>query len=394
MNQVRFGIIGIGNMGTAHADNLFKGRVPRAVLGAVADVRRDRLDWAACALPGIPAFDTAEALMDSGLVDVVLIAVPHTDHVPLAILAFEKGLHVLVEKPASVQVSEAARMNAAAEKAKANGQVFGIMYNQRTNPLFQKMRDLVQSGELGRLFRTNWIITDWFRTQSYYNSGGWRATWAGEGGGVLLNQDPHQLDLWQWICGMPSKVRAFMGFGRWHRIEVEDDVTAYVEYENGATGVFVTTTAEAPGTNRFEVVGENGKLVLEHDTLTFFRNRESMRVFCETSQMGFATPECWKIDIPVRGEATQHVGIMKNFTDAVLDGAALLAPGEEGIRGLTISNAMHLSAWTDAMVPLPLDTAAFDAELAKRIATSDADKSATLGEEAANLKAVTQNPGL
>ena len=190
-------------------------------------------------------------------------------------------------------------MNEAAEKS---GKVFSMMFNQRTNPLYQKVRELILSGELGEIKRTNWIITNWYRSQSYYDSGGWRATWAGEGGGVMINQSPHQLDLWQWTTGlMPRRVRAFSGFGKYHDIEVEDDVTAYVEYENGATGLFVTSTGEAPGTNRFEVAGDRGKIVVEDGKLTFWRLRQSEREFNREYQGGFGEPECWKIDIPVYG---------------------------------------------------------------------------------------------
>lgn len=362
--DVLFGVIGIGNMGSSHAKNLLAGNVHNASLGAVADHNPARREWANEELPGIPFFDSAEELMSSGLVDVVLIATPHYDHVPLAIMGFQKGLHVLVEKPAGVTTKDVSQMNLVAAD---HDLIFGIMYNQRTNPLYQKMREMVQTGELGAIFRTNWIITDWYRTQSYYNSGGWRATWAGEGGGVLLNQDPHQLDLWQWICGMPTKVRAFMGFGQWHNIEVEDSVTAYVEYPNGATGVFVTTTAEAPGTNRFEIVGEKGKLVSEYGRLDFYKNSESMFTHCATSPESFQQPACTKIEIPINQDSPQHVGIMQNMTDAILFGTPLLAPGAEGIHGLTISNAMHLSAWTDTTITLPMDGDAFEEKLKQQI---------------------------
>ena len=265
MEKVRLGIIGVGNMGTAHAAYLTKNEVPNAELTAVADVKPDRLEWAEKSLPAsVKRFETASSMMESGEVDAVIVATPHYDHPPLAIEGFSKNLHVLIEKPAGVYTRAVREMNEAAAKT---DKIFGIMYNQRSVPLHQKFRELVQNGELGEIKRTNWIITNWFRSQTYYDSGGWRATWAGEGGGVLINQCPHNLDLWQWICGMPNKVQAFMGFGKWHNIEVEDDVTAYVEYPNGATGVFITTTADAPGTNRLEVTGTRGKVIMEDGKL-------------------------------------------------------------------------------------------------------------------------------
>src|SRR5690606_34449403 len=233
---------------------------------------------------------------------------------------------VLVEKPAGVYTKQVRQMNEAAAKS---GKVFSIMYNQRTNPLYVKLRELISSGELGEIRRTNWIITNWYRSQAYYNSGGWRATWAGEGGGVLINQDPHQLDLWQWTIGMmPTRVRAFCHFGKYRNIEVEDDVTAYVEYENGATGVFVTTTGEAPGTNRFEISGDRGKMVIEDGKMTFWRLRVGESEFNASNTSSFAQPECWKCEIPVNGEGPGHMGITQNFVDAILKGTPLIAPGE------------------------------------------------------------------
>ncbi|MFB3164482.1 Gfo/Idh/MocA family oxidoreductase [Neobacillus sp. 179-J 1A1 HS] len=369
MEIVKIGIIGIGNMGSSHSLYLNNGEVPGAVLTAVCDQNPERLKWAKETLgENIQMFDNTQSFFEFGDIDAVIVATPHYDHPPLAIKALQKGLHVLVEKPVGVFTKNVRELNEVAEKS---GKVFGIMFNQRTNPLYQKLRDLVQSGELGEIKRTNWIITDWYRSQSYYDSGGWRATWAGEGGGVLANQDPHQLDLWQWTSGlMPKRVRAFCGFGKFHTIEVEDDVTAYVEYENGATGVFVTSTGDAPGTNRYEISGDRGKLVVEDGKLTFWRLRQSEREFNREYKGGFGEPECWKIDIPIKGVATQHKGITTNWVNAILHGTELLGPGEEGIKGLEISNAIHLSAWTDDWVDLPINEDLFYSKLQEKIKTS------------------------
>ena len=368
MNKVRIGIIGVGNMGSSHAKQLHKGEIPGAELAAICDFDPERLKWARENFgEEVQLFDSTDAFFAAKVVDAVLIATPHYDHPTLAIKGFENGLHVLVEKPAGVFTKQVREMNEAAAKT---DRVFCIMYNQRTNPLYRKLRDLIQSGELGDLKRTNWIITSWYRPQSYYDSGGWRATWGGEGGGVLLNQDPHQLDLWQWTCGMPKRVRAFMGFGKYHNIEVEDDVTAYVEYENGATGVFVTCTGEAPGTNRFEVSGDMGKIVIEEGKMTFWRNRVSERKFNAEYKGGFGSPEVWKCEVPIQGKETGHGGIMSDWVEAIQKGKPLLAPGVEGINGLMISNAMHLSAWTDDWVDLPLNEDLFLEKLQERIKTS------------------------
>ncbi|WP_312095940.1 Gfo/Idh/MocA family oxidoreductase [Niallia sp.] len=369
MGNIKIGIIGIGNMGSSHAIYLNNGEIKGAELAAVCDSNPERLQWAKETLgEHIQRFDNVDHFFEFGDMDGVIIATPHYDHPPLAIKALEKGYHVLVEKPVGVYTKNVRELN---EIARNSDKVFGIMFNQRTNPLYQKLRDLVQSGEVGEIKRTNWIITDWYRSQSYYDSGGWRATWAGEGGGVLLNQDPHQLDLWQWTSGlMPKRVRAFCGFGKFHDIEVEDDVTAYVEYENGATGVFVTSTGDSPGTNRYEISGDRGKVVVEDGKLTFWRLRQSEREFNKEYKGGFGEPECWKIDIPINGEATQHKGITANWVNAIRNGTALLGPGEEGIKGLEISNAMHLSAWLDDWVELPINEDLFYSKLQERIKAS------------------------
>ncbi|MBY0011351.1 Gfo/Idh/MocA family protein [Paenibacillus typhae] len=379
MNKVRFGIIGVGNMGRAHAFSLLN-EVKGAELTAVCDISPERLEWAAEQLPEqVLRFSTAEELFTSGSIDAVLIATPHYDHPPLAIEALKHGLHVLIEKPAGVFTKAVQEMNDAAAQSDRK---FGIMYNQRTNPLYKKLKELIASGELGEIRRTNWIITDWYRSQSYYNSGGWRATWAGEGGGVLLNQDPHQLDLWQWTTGMmPKRVRAFCQFGKYRNIEVEDDVTAYVEYENGATGLFITTTGEAPGTNRFEITGDNGKIVVEDGSLTFWRLRTPEPEFNATYTGGFGQPECWKCEIPVdKSNGGSHQGILRNFTNAILHDEPLIAPGEEGIRGLTLSNAMYLSAWTDNWVELPIDADLFHEHLMEKVRNSTFRKEASQGK--------------
>lgn len=365
MTQVKIGIIGIGNMGSEHATNLRGGKVSGATVTAVCDISESRLKWARENLEGVARFCNDKDFFSDADIDAIIIATPHYDHPALAIKGFENGLHVLVEKPAGVFTKDVKQMNEAAAKSDKK---FSLMLNQRTNPLYQKLRELIKSGELGEIKRTNWIITDWYRSQSYYDSGGWRATWAGEGGGVLINQSPHQLDLWQWTTGlMPKKIHGFCSFGKYHDIEVEDDVTAYVEYETGATGVFITTTGEAPGTNRFEVVGDRGKIVAENDKLIFHRLRESEREFNRTSTSGFVAPEYWEIDIPVQGETTGHLGIMQNFINAILHDAPLIAPGEEGIKGLSISNAMYLSTWLDKPISLPIDEELYYEELQKRV---------------------------
>lgn len=368
MEKVKLGIIGVGNMGSGHCKNILDGKCPEIELVAVADRAEARRDWAKENLPeNVQIFNEGADLIKSKVCDAIIIAVPHYQHPGLAIMGFENGLHVVSEKPAGVYTLEVRKMNEAAAKS---GLTFAMMFNQRTNCVYRKMHEMVQGGELGDLKRVNWIITDWYRTQSYYDSGAWRATWGGEGGGVLLNQCPHNLDLMQWITGMPNRMQAFCHEGKWHDIEVEDDVTAYMEYPNGATGVFITTTGDAPGTNRFEVSGTKGKLVCENNKLTFFKLAADLTEYTKTEPQGFKRPDCEEIEIETDGLNPQHVGVLNAFAAHILRGEPLVADGCEGINGLTLSNAMHLSSWLGHPVDIPFDEELFLSELNKRRATS------------------------
>ena len=368
--KIKLGIIGIGNMGSGHARNIKNGECPDIEITAIADNNSERLAWAKEQEYGenIKFFDNAIDMLDSGVIDSCLIAVPHYDHTVFAIECMKRNIHIMVEKPAGVYTKQVIEMNEEAQKHPEV--VFGMMFNQRTNCIYRKLRELVQSGEYGEIRRTNWIITDWYRPQAYYNSGGWRATWSGEGGGVLLNQCPHQLDLWQWICGMPKKIQAHLHYGKWHDIEVEDDVTAYVEYENGATGVFITTTGDAHGTNRFEIQMDRAKFVVENNSLFMEEYEISEPEFSKTNTVPFATMGNKKCIVETDGKNLQHIGVLNAWSNAILNGGELVARGEEGINGLTLSNAMHLSSFLGREVELPLDHELYYSELMKRVAIS------------------------
>lgn len=373
MEKVRLGIVGCGSMGEDHLNNILTGKVSNMVVGAICDISEERREQLKSQHPDIPIFADAEELYKSGTCDAVIIATPHYDHPPLVMKAFEYGLHAISEKPAGVYTKQVLEMN---EAAKKSGKVFGIMYNQRTIKLYQKIRELVKSGELGHIKRIQWTVTQWYRPQAYHDSASWRSTWKTEGGGTLINQNPHQLDLFQWMFGMPDKIMAHVGYGRYYDIEVEDDVTAYFEYENGTTATYITSTGEFPGTNRLEIACDMGKLIAEGGKLSFKRTTMSEREFNKINEDANARPECWSCDVPVGGEAGNHSGILKNFADAILHGTELLAPGVEGINGLTISNAIHLSSWKGEMVDLnnfPHDE--FYEMLQEKIKNSTVDKS-------------------
>ena len=365
---VRFGIIGFGNMGTGHGRNFRDGRIGDGVLAAVADIDPGRLKNVSDYGEGIAVYNSGEELIEKSDVDAVIIATPHYLHPPLAVAALKRGFSVVCEKPAGVYTKQVKEMNEAAKTAKG---LFTVMFNQRTNPVYRKMREIILSGGIGTIKRINWIITDWYRSQSYYDSGSWRATWAGEGGGVLINQCPHQLDLIQWVTGIrPEKVRAFCHFGKWHDIEVEDDVTAYLEYGNGATGAFITSTADCPGDNRFEVLGTGGRLICDGKTLEYDRLETDERTFNATYRGGFGTPKWERVPVEITGENTQHAGILTNFARAILGKEPLFVDGKEGIYGVELMNAMLLSTWLQETVSLPVDEDVYLAELNKRIAAS------------------------
>ena len=337
-------------MGSGHANNIKAGKCPETELVAISDANSERLEWAKKQGYGdsVKYFNNAEEMLDSGHINACIVATAHYDHVRYAIECMQRGIHVMVEKPAGVYTKQVREMNREADIHPEV--VFAMMFNQRTNCIYRKLRELVQSGNYGQIRRTNWIITDWYRPQCYYDSGSWRATWSGEGGGVLLNQCPHQLDLWQWICGMPVKVHSHMYFGKWHDIEVEDDVTTFVEYANGATGVFVTSTGDAHGTNRLEI-----------------QMAMTEQEFSKINKQPFATVNSTMHEVQTDGENPQHPGVINAWANAILHGGNLVADGREGINGLTLSNAMHLSAFLGKEITIPFDEDVYYNELMKRV---------------------------
>src|ERR1022692_1579191 len=368
MKTVRLGIIGLGNIGQHHFGYLTAGKVSRAELVAVSDAVPAKLDRY---MP-LKTFTDGEELIRSGLVDAVIIATPHYQHTTLGIAALKQGLHVMVEKPISAHKADAERL--IAKHKQHPKQVFAGMFQLRAEPRYLKIQKLIQTGDLGEVVRMSWIMTDWYRTEAYYASGGWRATWKGEGGGVLLNQCLHNLDTLQWLCGMPARVRGFCQLGRFHQIEVEDNVTAYLEWPNGATGVFVSSTGEAPGANRFEIVGTRGTLVLENGKLLFTRNAVDMIEFSRTAKQGFVKPDATTEQVPFENAAAPHAALMQNFVNSILDGEPLIAPGADGIHVVELANVMVYSSLLGQTVELPMNGAAWEKRLKQLIAESKLEK--------------------
>ena len=364
---ISVGVIGIGNMGSAHVSAVGGGRIDGLRLAAVCDIDEERLKLCMEKNPGVKGYVDWHELVRDPELDAVIIAVPHPLHATIAMEALQSGKHVLTEKPVDISVTKARQLN---EVAKNSDRIFAIMFNQRTNPLFAKVREIVQSGQLGQLQRSVWIITNWYRTQNYYNSGTWRATWSGEGGGVLLNQAPHNLDLWQWICGMPKEITAFCDIAKYHDIEVEDDVTIFARYDNGATGVFITTTGEFPGTNRLEISGTQGKIVIEEGKLKLWKLDKDSQEVSRNAGSSYSFGQRVHV-FPETQPGGGHLGILQNFSNGMRYGEKLLSPGTDGIYELSLSNAAYLSsAKGNVPVALPVNGDEFDALLEKLIEAS------------------------
>jgi predicted dehydrogenase len=377
--KVKIGLIGLGAIGAGTYVPILKNGSGIEVVG-VCDTVKEKADQYATELQTTAYYDYKELFNQSGL-EAVIIGVPHYDHTPIAIEAFGRGLHVLCEKPISVHVNDAKKTITAYEAAKViyPDLIFGIMFQERTLPFHKKLKDILDGGELGQLIRATWINTKWFRSQLYYDSGDWRATWAGEGGGILTNQCPHNLDLYQWLFGLPTQVSGFAHIGKYHNIEVEDEVTAYFEHENGMVGHFIVTTAETPGTNRFEIVGEHGKVVYENEKIVFYRNRISMLKFIQESPTKFGNVESWYTEIPVKTDVPHnHPLVFQKFVSAIHHGEAeLIAHGKEGINGVTLANAIMLSSFNRQAIDLPIDADAYENKLKELIKSSKYSKNST-----------------
>ena len=352
--MVRIGIIGIGNMGSFHARNILDGKVKNAALTAVCDI-----DTAKSNKFDVPFFDNHTKLIESGLCDAVIVATPHYDHPQIGIDALNAGFHLLSEKPLGVYEKQITPLIEVAEKS---DKVFAIMLNQRTDGIFRKMKQITESGELGKILRLNWIVTNWYRDQNYYDSGNWRGTYSGEGGGVLLNQAVHNIDIWQWIMGMPNRITAVLGFGKYHDISVEDDATLLAEYESGATATFITTTGEKHGENRFEIVFEHGRLLAEEGKLWLFTDEGKQEI--TPAEIG-----------------TEHIGIIQNFVNAIETGEALISPGADGLGAVKIINAAYLSAWKNCSIEFPADAEEYFSQLKSRQTDGKKDKKLTDSSE-------------
>lgn len=363
---IKVGIIGIGNQGGYYAEHMNYSKYLE--LTAVADINPARLEWAEKTVPHAARFADAIEMLDSGLVEACIVVTPHYDHPRYAMECMKRGIHVLVDKPAGVYTKQVKEMNAMAD---AHPEIkFGVMFCLRTIEVYQKVHDLIASGDFGEMRRMNWIITTWYRPQAYYDSGAWRATWAGEGGAVLMNQCPHQLDLLQWMCGVPKKVHSHLHFGKWHDIETEDDATVYMEFANGATGVFITSTGDARGTNRLEIQMDKGRFIVENDVLTVETYEMAEQDFSKASTTPFDTMSYTTEEFHGKTPDRFHFIVLDAWAEAVLGTGEMIADGREGLNSTMLTNAMQLSTFIGQTVELPIDDELYYAELMKRVATS------------------------
>jgi predicted dehydrogenase len=361
---IRLGVIGLGNIGQQHIKHI-NNSVSDCELTAICS-RNKPDNCNDFGTSNVQHFTDFRALVDSGIVDGVIIATPTKAHLEQGKYALTKGLHVLMEKPIGLSCLEGEHLNSLVK----NEQVFSLMLNQRTDPLFTKMKAIVSAGQLGNIQRVNWTMTNWFRPEVYFQVSDWRATWAGEGGGLLVNQCIHNLDILQWICGMPISVQGNCSFGKYHNIEVEDEASAFMQFESGATGQFSGSSGEYPGVNRFDIVGDLGTLSFDGDALTWLKTGESVAAFCKKTNEMFGTPPLIKEDITPQRDVNQHALIIQNFVNSIKHQEPLIAPASEGLRSLALANGILLSAWTQKVVNYPLDSNVYQAALQEKIAQS------------------------
>jgi predicted dehydrogenase len=357
-NEVRLGVVGLGNIGLQHINNVMRGLVPRCHITAVCSRNLHPIANEISA----KHFCDAQQLIDSELCDAVLVAAPNRYHPIIGKSVLRHGLHLLMEKPIGMSAYEGEQLINMTQQ----NQVFALMLNQRTDPVFVKMKKLIDAGELGTISRTHWTMTHWFRPEVYFQASDWRATWHTDGGGLLLNQCVHNLDIFQWLAGMPIKLHGFCNFGKYHDIEVDDEATAYLEYQNGATGVFVGSTGEAPGVNRLDIVGDKATLSYNGEALIFKKNTTPTAEYSRTTHDMFGMPSLTQADITPRDKMNQHAVIMTNFVDAIIDSTPLIAPAPDGLASVNLANAIVQSAWDDKPVEFPFDTLKYHQALQQR----------------------------
>ncbi len=380
MKDVRFGIVGMGVQGSLYA-NILTGiplpymppiKKPEGCILTAVSSRSEKAKDFASHLPNVAFYNNWKEMIDSDLCDAIIITVPHFIHHEIAIYALRAGKHVLCEKPMGIRASDVQEV--ARVKNEAGDLAFGIIFNQRTNNVFRQLKEIISSGELGEMRRFNWICNNWWRPDSYYQSNEWRGTWTGEGGGITVNQIPHQLDLWLMLCGEPNRIYSVNRYGCHRDIAVENDVTITAEYANGATAVFVACTHDPLGTDRLEIDFSKGKVVVENSNqATIYRFKQ--------------TEEDWNASLTMRDHmikrqnpeelyeveelthaatyGTEYVEIFENFASHILCKEPLIATLADGLKEVQLANSIQLSGWTKQPVNNPCKPEEYDSWLTK-----------------------------
>lgn len=364
-DTIRVALVGVGAMGSKYAKMIVSGQVKNMLLTGLVARKMEAKTWAATLVNGDgtcpKVYNSADEMFaHAGDFDTVLIVTPHKTHEEIAIRAFELGKHVLCDKPAGATIGQAQRMTFAAKKY---NRIYALIFHQRAYAKYRYIKQMLSCGQLGELKRALVVNSRYFRTAHYHNSGSWRSSWKGEGGGALINQGAHILDMWHWLLGMPQKLYAQIPFGKYNDFDVDDEAAISMQYKDGMTGMFILTTGEAVPQERFEIVGTKGRILLEEDTLHIYRYSKDSQEYIATEKVNSGdNMNIVEEVISFEKGKEPYVEVLENFAEAVLteNASMLIAPGEDGVYQLMLTNGAYYSAWKDMPVELPLDTREYE----------------------------------
>lgn len=352
---LRYGLLGAGVVAGMHLDAL--AQLEEVELVGIAAHDFDAAE-ARARDHGCRAFARNEELLAQEL-DVVVVGTPHPSHAELAIAALESGAHVLCEKPLAPEAREADAMIAAADRA---GLLLGVCFQQRFRPVIEAAKRLIDEGRLGTLVRAS-VVDPWYRPHAYYASADWRGTWKGEGGGILMNQAPHTLDLLCHLAGPPVTAWG-LAQRRAQPMEAEDTATALLTYPEGAVGTVAVSTLE-PGEQRIELVGDRGRIEIVGETLRFERFDPPISEHLVAATEMFAAPDRVAEEVELPPGRGDHLALHTDFAAAAREGREPRVPGREALWSLELANAIVLSTHEQRAVPLPVDREAYRSLLAQ-----------------------------
>lgn len=367
MNQVRMAVIGTGSMGKKYAQMIAAGSVKDMVLTAVVCRSEANIEWAKEKLnQEVQIFPDADTLYAHGdLFDAVMIVTPHKLHPEMVKQGLLAGKHMFCDKPAGVSMKQCEEM---ARLAREKDLKFAMMFHQRMYGKYLRIKELLEQNEIGVIRRVMMENSRYYRTQYYHKSGSWRSSWTGEGGGALINQGQHILDIWQWLVGMPQSVQAVIPFGKYNDFDVDDEATILMEYPDKRTAVFILTTGEGSWTERLEIVGSKGTILLEEDKLTISRYDQDLTEYGKNAQCN--AREQMKETLTVEDypkEKEPYEEMLADFADAILTDGSVAVSGLEGLHALELTNAAYLSAFTGKKISLPMDADEYEKELTRRM---------------------------